>query len=164
MTKVRYHQLAAVSILLAGVVVLLGWGRSMGVEAGAIKEDRDRFQGTWVATLVQAGGTRQLEGAEASECRAEFVGKNVVFHNIIDEAETRGTAYLEKHDGAGWIDIKLDAGWSIGVYEFDGEKLKIVLNTLAPPERLGVPTRPRPRQVKAGAGHLYYEFRRVGKS
>jgi uncharacterized protein (TIGR03067 family) len=163
MKTLRSHQFAAVSLLLAGVVVLLGWGRSMGVESGAILEDRDRLQGAWVATVVKAGESRKLEGASAAACRAEFDGKSVVFQNMIDRAEARGTAYLEKQAGMNRVDFRLDAGWLIGVYEFDGETLKLAINTLAPPERLGVPTRPRPRQVKPGEGQLYYEFRRAAK-
>jgi hypothetical protein len=159
-SKVRTHQLAAVSIWLAGLVVLLVWGRSMAVDSDAVRLDREKFQGEWCASLVQVGPTLKLEGDSAANCRAEFDGKKVVFHHLVDDIDASGTVYLEKSGTTNRVDFKLDAGWIIGVYEWDGDNLKIAMNAFATPERLGVPTRPRPRLARPGEGHHYYEFHR----
>ncbi len=157
---VRHHQFAAVSILLAGVVVLLAWGRSMGVDSSAIARDRDRFQGRWVATRIQAGNGLTMEGAKAATCRVEFAGNLAHFVGLIDQPEAEGTCYLEQQGDYNRVDFRLDAGWIIGIYAFEGDRLKLAINPFAPPERLGVPTRPRPRQLKPAEGTIYYEFRR----
>jgi uncharacterized protein (TIGR03067 family) len=158
--NVRYHRIAAVSILVTGVVVLLGWGRSMAVESGGIKLTRDQFQGKWVATLVESGATLKVEGDQAATCQAEFEGKNVVFHQLIGGIDARGTVYLAQPNKA---DFKLDAGWVVGVYEFDGDTLKLCVSRFSPLERLGVPSQPRAREVKPGEGHDYYVFRRASR-
>jgi hypothetical protein len=158
--SLRNHRILAVSILLAGVVVLVGWGRSMAIDSDQIKLDRDRFQGRWVATLIQSGANLKVEGSQAELCTAEFDGKDVVFHQLIGASEGRGSVYLELPNRA---DFKLDAGWVTGIYAFDGETLKLCLNRLGAPERLGVPTRPRPKQVKPGEEHDYYVFRRASR-
>jgi hypothetical protein len=156
--NVRYHRIAAVTILLAGVVVLLAWGRSMAIDSDEIRVDRDKLQGKWVATFVQTEDNLKLEGDSAGVCQAEFDGKNVIFHHLINGIDARGTVYLEKPNR---VDFRLDAGWIIGIYEFDGETLKLSLNPFASTERLGVPTRPRPRQLKPGETHHFYVFRRA---
>jgi hypothetical protein len=156
--SVRNHRVVAVSILLAGVVVVVAWGRSQAEESAELQATRQKFQGDWVATLVQSGATLKLEGTEAEACQAEFDGKNVVFHNLNGGIDARGSVYLEGRDR---VDFKLDAGWIIGVYAFDGEMLKLALNRFAETERLGVTTHPRPRQVKPGDRHDFYVFRRA---
>jgi hypothetical protein len=158
--SVRYHRIVAVSILGAGVLVLLGWGRSMAVESDQIKLDREHFQGKWVATLIQSGENLKLEGSQAELCTAEFHGKDVVFHQLIGVSQGSGPVYLEKPNRA---DFKLDAGWITGIYAFDGETLKLALNRLGAPERLGVPTRPRPLQARPGETHDFYVFRRASR-
>ena len=69
--SVRNHRIAAVSILAAGVVVLLAWGRSMAVDSGEIQADRNQLQGAWVASLIEAGENGRLEGIAA-----ELAGSN----------------------------------------------------------------------------------------
>lgn len=155
----RTHRIAAVSLWMTGLVVLLVWGQSMAVESDAIRRDRDRFAGSWVSTLIQVGTAPKLADASAGVCRAEFVGNQVIFHNLIEQTEAKGTVTLDNQAIVNRIDFKLDAGWILGVYEFDGETLKIAMNPLAPSERLGVTIRPRPREVKPAAGVHYYEFR-----
>ena len=158
--SVRNHRIAAVSILAAGVVVLLAWGRSMAIDSSEVKAVRDQFQGEWVASLVQAGEHRKVEGKAAGGCRASFDGKSVVFHNLVGGVDARGTYYIESSK-PGQVDFKLDEGWIIGIYEVGGDTLKLCLNPFAPPEKLGVPTLPRPGHRDSGEHRLVYVFRRA---
>jgi uncharacterized protein (TIGR03067 family) len=159
--SVRNHRIAAVSILAAGVVVLLAWGRSMAVESDEVRIVRDKLQGGWVATLVQAGEHRKREGKAAETCRVEFDGKEVVFHHLIGDIDARGTYFLDRQAGSANVDFKLDAGWIVGLYEVDGDTLKLCLNALGFAERLGVPNRPRARRIHAGDDRQLYVFRRA---
>ena len=158
--SVRNHRIAAVSILAAGVVVLLAWGRSMAVDSDEVRAVRDQFQGTWVASLVQASETRKVEGKAAEGCRVAFEGKSVAFHHLIDDIEAQGTFYLDPAlDGR--VDFKLDAGWIVGRFELKGDNLTLCLNPFAPPERLGVPTLPRPKELRSDKHRHLYVFRRA---
>lgn len=159
--SVRSHRIVAISILATSVVVLLTWGRSMGIDGDEVKAVRDQLQGQWVATLVQAGENRKVEGPAASDCRVDFDGKLVTFHHLIDGIDATGTFTLERDVKKAWVDFKLDAGWIIGLYEIQGDNLKLCLNPFALPERLGVPTRPRPRRINAGDERHLYVFRKV---
>jgi len=154
------HRAAAVAILAAGVVALVAWGRSQANETAEIRAARDRLQGRWVATLVQAGAN-QKTGGDAAGCRIAFDGKAVAFRDMIGGLGGRGTYLIDPQGDAGKIDLKLDAGWSIGVFELSDDRLGLAVNPLALPERLGVPTRGRPRRVHPGEGCLIYAFRRA---
>jgi uncharacterized protein (TIGR03067 family) len=159
--SVRNHRIAAVSILAAGVVVLFAWGRSMAVDYPEIQADRNQLQGVWSATLIEVGEHSKLEGESAEACRVEFDGKKVAFHHLIDDIDARGTYLVERSKDLSKVDFKLDAGWLVGVYEVKGETLKLCLNPFSLPERLGVPTRPRPKSLKSGDGRHFYTFHKV---
>ena len=161
--SVRNHRIAAVSILAAGLVVLLAWGRSMAVDSDEVRAVRDQFRGAWVASLVQAGPNRKVEGKAAEGCRVEFEGNAVVFRGMVDDVEARGTFYLDPSlDGR--VDFKLDAGWIIGLFEVSGDTLTLCMNPFAPPERLGVPTLARPRKLHSDEHRHLYIFRRETKN
>ncbi len=146
--SVRNHRIAAVSILAAGVVVLLAWGRSMAIDSDEVRAVRDQFQGAWVASLVQAGRIGRLEGKAAEGCRVEFDGKAVVFHGMVDDIDARGTFYLEApRPMAGSTSSSTPAGSSASTSS-SGDTLTLCLNPFAPPERLGVPTLPRARSCR----------------
>jgi len=159
---VRKHRIAAISILAGGLIVLLAWGRSMAIDSGEIKVIRDRFQGAWVAESIQAGRNRKVEGVEAATCSAVFDGKAVKLRGLVGGMDASGTFYIEASH-PGWVDLKLDAGWIIGIYEFEGEALKLCLNPFATPERLGVPTLPRPRTIEPGDRRIVYVFRKANE-
>ena len=63
-------------------------------------------------------------------------------------------------DASEILDLKLDAGISIGVFEVSGDRLALAINALALPERLAVPTRGRPQAVRGGEDRHFYVFRR----
>ena len=159
--NLRNHRIAATSIVAAEIVVLLIWGRSMGNDSVDVQAVRNKFQGAWVASLVQAGDHRKVEGLAAEHCRVVFDGKSVVFHGLIDDIDARGTYLIDPSANPGKVDFKVDAGWIIGVYEVSGDSLKLCVNAFAPPERLGVPTRYRPRKLHPGDDRHYYIFRRA---
>jgi uncharacterized protein (TIGR03067 family) len=157
--SVRNHRIAALSILAGGVIVLFAWGRSMAVDSGEVRVVRDKFQGAWVAESIGSGVNRKLEGAEAAGCSAVFDGKAVRFRGMVGGIDASGTFYIEATH-PNWVDFKLDAGWIVGIFEFDGDRLKLCLNPFATPERLGVPTIPRPRAFEPGERRIVYVFRR----
>jgi uncharacterized protein (TIGR03067 family) len=159
--SLRNHRIAAISIVAAEIVVLFAWGRSMGNDSADVRAIRDKLQGSWVASLVQAGDHRKAEGPAGSGCRVEFDGKSVVFHGLIGDIDARGTYYIEPSAHPDWVDFKLDAGWIVGIYEVDGDTLKVAMNAFALPERLGVPTQFRPRKLHGGDGRHYYVFRKA---
>ena len=158
--NVRNHRVAAISILAAGVVVLLAWGRSMAIDSGEVRGVREKFQGTWVATSIRAGVQPAADGARAERCSVVFDGKSVALKGTVGNIDASGTFYIEAAH-PNWIDLKLDAGWIVGVFEFEGENLKLCLNPFAQPERLGVPTLARPRTFDPGDRRHVYVFRRA---
>ena len=159
--SVAKHRLAAVSILAAGVVILVAWGCSEANETAAVRALRDQFRGRWVATLVDAGDRRKLEGAMASGCRIEFEGKSVRFRQMIGGIDARGTYLVQRKNDLARIDLKLDAGWEIGIFEVGPDRLALALNALALPERLAAPSRGRPTYFQGGGGQHLYIFRRA---
>jgi hypothetical protein len=159
--SVAKHRLAAVSVIVTGVVILVAWGRSQAHETAEIRAIRDRFQGRWVATTIDAGDHRKVEGAMASNCRIEFKGKSVIFQQMIGGFDARGTYLIHPKNESARIDLKLDAGWEIGIYEVGPDRLALALNALALPERLAAPSRGRPTYFQGGGGQHYYVFRRA---
>jgi hypothetical protein len=157
---VRKHRVAALTILAVGVVGLLGWGRSMALESGEVRAAREKFRGRWVASSLLAGEHRKAEGAEAGRCSVVFDGKSVAFRGMVGGIDASGTFYIEDAH-PGWVDFKLDEGWIVGLYAFEGESLKLCLNPFAPPERLGVPTLPRPKGFYSGDVRHIYVFRKA---
>lgn len=153
------HRMAAATILAAGVVGLIAWGRSQADETAAIRAVRGQLQGQWVATLIQAGPNRE-EGPSVADCRIEFDGKSVDFRRMVGDVDGHGTYLIGSKGDLGKIDLKLDAGWSIGAFEVADDRLAMAINELALPERLGVPTRGRPQRVEPYQGQVLYVFRR----
>jgi uncharacterized protein (TIGR03067 family) len=158
--NVRNHRIAAVASLTVGILGLFAWGRSMAVDTGQIRVDREKFQGRWVASSIRAGVQRELIGAEAGACSVVFDDKTVAFRGMVGAVDASGTFYIEAPH-PGWIDLKLDAGWIIGIYQFEGDTLKLCLNPFAGPERLGIPTLARPREFDPGDRRHVYVFRRM---
>jgi hypothetical protein len=158
--SVRKHRIAAVSILAGGILVLFAWGRSMAVDSGEVRVVRGQFQGAWVASSIQLGEQTRLEGAGAGGCSVVFDGKAVAFKGLVGDIDASGSIYIESSH-PNWVDFKLDAGWIVGIFEFEGDTLKLCLNPFAPPERLGVPTLPRPRAFDPGERRLVYVFRKA---
>ena len=161
--SVRNHRIVAASILVCGIVGLTAWGRSMAVDSGEIQTVRARFQGAWAASFLKSGVLPERRGTQAEHCIAVFDGKAVRLQGLVGDIDAIGTFYIEAAH-PGWIDLKLDAGWIVGLYRFQGENLELCLNPFAPPERLGIPTLPRPRQFDAGEHRNLYVFRRAGVS
>jgi hypothetical protein len=159
--SVAKHRLAAVSILVTGVVILVAWGRSQANETAAIRTIRDQFQGRWVATLIDAGDHRKVEGPMASSCGIEFDGKSVLFRQMIGGSDARGTYLIQRRNDSARIDLKLDAGWQIGIFEVGPDRLALAVNALALPERLAAPSRGRPTYFGGGKGQHLYVFRRA---
>ena len=157
--NIRKHRIAAVSILAGGVILLFAWGRSMAVDSGEVRVVRGKFQGHWVAESIRAGVNRTIEGSEAAGCSADFDGKAVTLRGLVDGIHASGTFYIEASH-PNWVDFKLDAGWIIGIFAFEGDTLKLCVNPFATPERLGVPTLPRPRAFEPGERRIVYVFRK----
>lgn len=157
--SVRGHRVAAVSILACGIIVVFAWGRSMAVDSGDVRAVREKFQGAWVSSSIKAGAQPEIVGARAQACSAIFDGKRVTFHGMVDDIDASGTYYIEASH-PNWVDFKLDAGWIIGLFEVEGDTLKLCLNPFAMPERLGVPTLARPRSFDPGDRRHVYVFRR----
>ncbi len=158
--SVRNHRIAAVSILAGGIIVLFAWGRSMAVDSSEVRVVREKFQGVWVASSVKAGVLPSMEGARAESCSVVFDGKMVAFHGMVDDIDASGTFYIETSH-PNWVDFKLDAGWIVGIFKFEGDTLTLCLNPFAPPERLGVPTLPRPKTIASGERRHVYVFHRT---
>jgi uncharacterized protein (TIGR03067 family) len=159
--SVRKHQITAISILGAGLAILLVLTQWMTREWGKSQSIREGLQGVWVASLAEEGENLKLEGEAAESCRIKFDGDKVALHQLIGGVEAQGTYFCEPSKTPSKIDFKLDAGWIIGIYEWNGETLRLCLNAFSLPERLGVPTRPQPREFKSGNGRHLYVFRRL---
>lgn len=159
--SVRNHRIAAVTFLMTGTLILAAWGRSQANDPAKVRAVRDRLDGAWVATSVQAGARGTRSGAEAAGTRVEFDGKTVVFRGLIEGGDARGTYFVDPASSPPRVDFKLDAGWVIGVYELTEDGLTLNVVPLALPERLGVPTRYRPPGVEADKDHNRYVFRRA---
>ncbi len=158
--NLRNHRIAAVSILVVGTVAVTAWARSVAVDPPEIVAVRERLQGHWVASVVQAGEHRKVEGASAGSCTVKFDGRLVRFRGMVGGIDAEGTYYIEKAR-PGWVDFKMDAGWIIGIYAFDGDELRLCVNPFSAPERLGVPTLNRPRAFACGEQRHLYTFRKA---
>ncbi len=161
--RVRNHRILAIAILLGEVCGLLAWGRSMANESTEVRALRDKFRGTWVASSIEVGELGKVEGSRADGCSAEFAGKSVVLRGLVGGIDAQGTFYIESSH-PNWIDFKLDAGWIVGIFTFEGDTLKLCVNPFGPPEQLGVPTIPRPRQFDSTGHRFVYTFRQTGGS
>ncbi len=159
--SVGKHRVAALAILATGTLGVFAWGRSMDVDPPEVQAVRDRLDGAWVATRVQADANGAGGTATAAPARVEFAGRAVVFRGLVEGMDGRGTYYIEPDKSPDWIDMKLDAGWIVGLFHLDGDRLTLCLNPLAQPERLGVPNRPRARAIGPATGRNYYVFRRA---
>ncbi len=156
------HRAAAISALATGVIVLVAWGHSMGQEPDEIRAARDQLRGEWVATRIRAGEDRLAEGPAVSSCRVEFDGKAVAFRGMIEGVDARGAFLIDPASRPRRIDLKMDRGWVVGIYELEGDTLTLCITPIALPERLGVPGRDRPARIRPAEGHHIYEFRRAG--
>ena len=102
--------------VIAGLLVLAG------VEGQIEKTDQEKIQGTWhIASLISSG----------EDVPAEFV-KTITFTfakdkytaKVVDKI-TEGTFRLDTTMKPKWIDVAYDNAKEFGIYELEGDTLKI---------------------------------------
>ena len=157
--SVRKHRIAAVTLLVGEVIGLVAWGQSMAYESTEVRAVRDRFRGAWVASSIEVGELGQVKRSKLEGCSVVFDGKAVAFRGLVGGIDAKGTFYVEASH-PNWVDFKLDAGWIVGIFAFENDTLKVCVNPFGPPERLGVPTIPRPRRFDPTGHRFVYVFRR----
>ena len=59
-----------------------------------------------------------------------------MLRGLVGGIDAQGTFYIESSH-PNWIDFKLDAGWIVGIFTFEGDTLKLCVNPFGPPEQLG---------------------------
>ena len=136
-------------------------GRTLVADPPAVVAVRTQLDGKWVATRVEVSRSVTVQGDTAAATTVEFTGRSVRFTNLVDATNATGVYNLKPGQEPGAVDFKLDAGWMMGAYRLDGDRLILSVNALKLPEQLGVPARGRPESVDYTPGRFVYEFRRV---
>ena len=159
--SVARHRIAAGAILLCASAGLVAVGRSMGQDSPAVARVRRDLDGRWVATRVQASAETIATGTEAARTSVEFAGRSVHFRGLIEGKGAEGTYVIDPTANPGKVDFKVDAGWMLGSYSLQGDRLTVCVNALKLPEQLGVPTRGRPEGLHQSPGRYLYEFQKA---
>ena len=159
--SVAGHRIAASAILLCASLGLVAVGRTMVQDSPAVAAVRDRLAGKWVATRIEIAPRTTVQGDTAAQTTVEFAGREVRFRNLVDAPTAEGVYNLAPDPKLGKVDFKLDAGWILGSYALDGDRLTLCVNALGLPEQLGVPARGRPGGLDPSEGRFVYEFTRV---
>ncbi len=161
--SVAKHRIAAGTILLGASLGLVAVGRTLVEDSPAVAQVRERLDGKWVATRVALSPTIEMTDANAAATTVEFAGRQVKFTGLIDAGAAEGVFNPDPKPTPAKVDFKLDAGWILGVYQVDGDRLTLAVNALMLPEQLGVPARGRPEGFRPGQGRYVYEFRKVAR-
>ena len=159
--NVARHRIAATAILVCGSLALVAVGRTMIQDSPEVATLRKQLDGEWVATRVEATDRNVAEGTVAARTTVEFSGSRVRFKSLIDTDEAEGTYVIDPSTVPGKVDFKVDAGWILGIYSLQGDRLTLCVNALKLPEQLGVPTRGRPDGLRPSLGRFVYEFRKA---
>ena len=89
------------------------------------KEDIDRFQGNWTVTRVETSGRKQ---PQTVAMRVNFDGDKIKSAVGRREPELKGTIKLDpKSDPKGYEVKTLKDQVVLGIYELDGDTLKVCL-------------------------------------
>ncbi|WP_435015581.1 hypothetical protein TA3x_003125 [Tundrisphaera sp. TA3] len=148
--------------LLGGAAIVSGLavlGVALAREGEAVRAERGRLDGRWVATSVRSVAG-ELDGDGAARYGLEFAGGTIVARGLADVPESRGTYQLAPAARPARIDLKLESGLALGNYALNGDELVVCLNPLDLPERLGLPERGRPDRLEPDEYRLVYTFRR----
>jgi RNA polymerase sigma-70 factor (ECF subfamily) len=119
------------------------------------KSDEEKLQGTWPALSIEgAGGKSEGKGSEADLFKLIITQKNIVFEGALGQnnGAAKGTIKLDATKHPKEMDMEIEQGKLLGIYELDGDTLKICLNKLGVDER--------PTEFTANDSRYVYVFQR----
>jgi uncharacterized protein (TIGR03067 family) len=121
---------------LAALALLTTWG---GVARAGGKSDRDLFQGDWVVATAVLGG-EELPAALVMSFKANFTGDVLKLEALGDTY--KATVKLDESKKPKTVDLKIEDKTRLGIYAFDGDKVKVCLADAG---------QPRPTEFKSPA-------------
>jgi uncharacterized protein (TIGR03067 family) len=127
---------------LAGTVWVHPVARSD--DSPEVKKELEKFQGRWRVDSIDMGDPNNTPAADVVKTmRIEIKGDNLAFYHGDDKA---GDATLKINPKEKHVDLKSnqERGTLLGIYAFDGEKLKMCL--VGPPDGK---ERERPKKFEA---------------
>ena len=158
--SVARHRIVASAILLCGSLALVAVGRTMIEDSPEVAKVRSQLDGKWVATRVQTSQGNSGQRAATAQTRVEFAGRSVKFQGLAEGFDTTGTYVIDPTRDPGKVDFKVQAGWMLGSYSLQGDRLILCVNSLRLLEQLGIPTRGRADRLVQSPGRILYEFER----
>jgi RNA polymerase sigma factor (sigma-70 family) len=120
------------------------------------KSDKERLQGRWPAlSLEGANGKVEGKGSEADRFKLVFDGDDYVFEGAFGTmgGDAKGTFKLDPKKTPKEIDLESQQGRMVGIYELDGDTLKLCLNKVGVAER--------PTEFTADETRFVYVFKRA---
>jgi uncharacterized protein (TIGR03067 family) len=115
------------------------------------KGDKEKIQGTWALVSGEHDGQPIPEEA-AKNIKLVFAGDKFTLHN--NDRKTEGTFTLGPDKKPKEIDVDLGGGAAKGIYQLDGDALKIAHGKVGDP-------RPKEFPKKAGDGLSVAVFKRA---
>lgn len=152
------------AIALGGAVAagVFGLGVALARESPSVRAERDRLDGTWVATSVRSEAG-ELTGADAARFGLEFRGDRVVARGLAGVPESAGTYQVNPDTRPGRLDLRLESGIALGIYGREGDDLVACFNPLDLPEHLGLPERGRAVRLEPDRARLLIRYHRRGR-
>src|SRR5262249_1791169 len=104
------------------------------------KPDQELLQGDWHALSIEgATGKAEGKGSEPDRFALHIEGNTIVFKGIYGMlgGDGKGTFTLDPKPNPKAIDMELDKGKIIGIYELEGGRLTLCVNKIGVAERPG---------------------------
>lgn len=100
--------------------------------------DEDKLQGTWQAISIEgAAGKAEGKGSEADRFKLTIEGKSLDFEGAhgAQGGDGKGSLSLDSSKQPKAIDLTIHQGKAIGIYELEGDTLKLCLNKIGNDQR-----------------------------
>jgi uncharacterized protein (TIGR03067 family) len=125
----------------------------------AEKECLEMLQGRW--KLVDADDS---DGVSKKKGFVKHIlvidDKQLTFETEPDEKDERGPFQLATTKDPKWIDLRVGGHDRVGIYEVDGDRLKICFSSVVP---LDLSRRPADFAIKPGSGRVLHVYERIKK-
>jgi uncharacterized protein (TIGR03067 family) len=115
--------------LLTLVIVVFFVGAALSQDKAG-KTDQDKFQGTWTFVSGERGG-KPLPGDDVKDRKITFSGNKMKMKNKDQEREV--TFKLNPDKKPKEIDVDFDGQIGKGIYQLDGDTLKVAHGELGDP-------------------------------
>ncbi len=122
-----------------------------GAEDKSAQGDKDKLQGTWALVSGEHDG-QPIPAESAKTIKLVFAGDKVTLH--VNEQKNEGTFKLAPDKKPKEIDLDMESGAVKGIYQLDGDTLKIAHGKVGDP-------RPKELPKKEGSGLTFATLKRA---